>query len=29
MVSPVEGEPDMVEFLWLMDCDYKVPLRIT
>jgi hypothetical protein len=24
MVSPVEGEPDMAEFLWYMDCDYKV-----
>jgi len=30
MVSPVEGEPDLVEFLWLMDCDYKgwVPTSI-
>jgi len=23
MVSPVEGEADMSDFTWLMDCDYK------
>jgi hypothetical protein len=29
MVSPVEGEPDLVEFLWLMDCEYKVAKHFT
>ena len=27
MVSPVEGEPDVSEFLWYMDCEYKVPVH--